>query len=184
MRVAQCGFPLQQINYDKVNKTMYIRKAELKDIDEIMSIFEYARAFMKENGNETQWGDNYPSYELITDTIKLQKCYVCVDNKRIAGTFYFACENDTTYAVINDGTWLNDEPYAVVHRLAVAKGTRGVGSFCLKWALEQAGNVRVDTHINNKPMQGLLKKYDFSYCGHIDLNDSTSRIAFQKCEKC
>lgn len=84
-----------------------------------------------------------------------------MEKECIEGVFYYACEKDSTYSVIEDGAWLNDKPYAVVHRIAIAEGTRGIGSFCLNWALEQAGNVRIDTHIDNKPMQELLKKLGF-----------------------
>lgn len=43
-----------------------------------------------------------------------------------------------------------------------------------------AGNVRIDTHRDNQPMQALLKKCGFAYCGRIFLADGSERIAFQK----
>ncbi|MNE54274.1 hypothetical protein D3C80_1490420 [compost metagenome] len=94
--------------------------------------------------------------------------------------FYFAQEDDATYQVIKDGSWLNNEPYGVIHRIASSEGTKGGATFCLNWAFEQTGNIRIDTHVNNKPMQGLLKKLDFVTCGQIVLPDGSSRIAFQK----
>jgi hypothetical protein len=44
---------------------MFIRKTEIKDLDNVMMIYEDARSFMKENGNPNQWGDSYPERELI-----------------------------------------------------------------------------------------------------------------------
>ena len=44
---------------------MEIRKASAQDLDQIMQIYENAKAFMRENGNKDQWGDDYPSRELI-----------------------------------------------------------------------------------------------------------------------
>ena len=44
---------------------MEIRKASTQDLDQIMQIYENAKAFMRENGNKDQWGDDYPSRELI-----------------------------------------------------------------------------------------------------------------------
>ena len=44
---------------------MEIRKASLQDLDQIMQIYENAKAFMRANGNKEQWGDSYPSRELI-----------------------------------------------------------------------------------------------------------------------
>lgn len=159
---------------------MYIKYATQDEIDVIMSIYDYARKFMKENGNEEQWGNTYPDKELIENDIQQGKLYVCMDEEKIVGVFYFAKENDPTYGVIKDGSWLNNEPYVVVHRIASAEGTKGVATFCLNWTFEQAGNIRIDTHVNNKPMQGLLNKLGFVYCGRIVLADGSPRIAFQK----
>ena len=44
---------------------MEIRKASAQDLDQIMQIYENAKAFMRENGNKDKWGDDYPSRELI-----------------------------------------------------------------------------------------------------------------------
>lgn len=159
---------------------MEIKKAAEKELDRILEIYAYARKFMAENGNATQWKDSYPPVELIKQDIGEGKCHVCVEGDKILGVFYFAGEDDPAYREIRDGHWLNEEPYAVVHRIASAEGTKGVASFCLNWALEQTGNIRIDTHEDNKPMQGLLKKRDFQYCGRITLADGSPRIAFQK----
>lgn len=159
---------------------MNIRKAAIDELDKIMPLYDYARGFMREHGNLSQWTGGYPKRELIEETIRQQKCYVCEDNGRIAAVFYYAKEDDPTYHVIEDGAWLNDEPYAVVHRIVSAEGAKGVGSFCLNWAFEQTGNVRIDTHTDNKPMQGLLRKQGFTYCGRIYVEDGSPRIAFQK----
>lgn len=35
----------------------------------------------------------------------------------------------------------------------------------MNWCMEQCGNHRIDTHANNKPMQGLLNKLGYIYCG-------------------
>lgn len=160
--------------------SMEIRKAEAGDYEEIMRIYAYARKFMAEHGNPGQWGNGHPAGETIKKDIENQKCHVCVGEEgRLLGVFYFAEEEDPTYQEI-DGAWKNEKPYGVVHRIASAPETKGVGSFCLKWALQQCGNLRIDTHDDNVPMQSLLKKLGFSYCGRIRLKDGSPRIAFQK----
>ncbi len=159
---------------------MEIRKATEEVLDEILKIYAHARKFMAQNGNPAQWGDSYPPPERVKQDIAEGKCHVCVENGRILCVFYFAREEDPTYRVIREGSWLNDEPYAVVHRIASAEGTKGAASFCLNWAFEQTGNIRIDTHDDNKPMQGLLKKSGFRYCGRITLADGSPRIAYQK----
>ena len=44
---------------------MEIRKASVQDLGQIMQVYDKARIFMRENGNAEQWGEDYPSAELI-----------------------------------------------------------------------------------------------------------------------
>lgn len=48
---------------------MKIRATELKDLPRVMEIYDYARAFMRTNGNVTQWIGGYPSEALIRQEI-------------------------------------------------------------------------------------------------------------------
>ncbi len=159
---------------------MYIKKAVMGEIDVIMSIYESARKFMRANGNGEQWGDRHPPRELIEKDIRRQKLRVCMDGGEIACVFYYNIEDDPTYRVIENGAWLDDGPCGVVHRIASAEGGKGAAAFCLNWAFEQAGNLRIDTHEDNKPMRGLLEKLGFVYCGTIYVLNRSPRMAFQK----
>ncbi|MDR2775994.1 MAG: GNAT family N-acetyltransferase, partial [Tannerella sp.] len=98
------------------------------------------------------------------------------------GTFCFIPGKDTTYAVIHDGQWLNDEPYGVIHRLAGKKNSRGIADACLQWCFERCNNIRVDTHHDNIVMQNILRKHGFIRCGIIYVGNGTPRIAFQRTE--
>ena len=42
------------------------------------------------------------------------------------------------------------------------------------------GNLKIDTHRDNRIMQHLLDKNGFTYCGIIYLDDGTERLAYQK----
>ena len=99
----------------------------------------------------------------------------------IGGVFYFHREEDPDYQTI-DGSWLNDRPYAVVHRVATAPGTKGVATFCLNWAYEQFPNMKIDTHDDNIPMQHLLVKLGFTCCGHTTLQNGDIRLIYQKAD--
>ncbi len=158
---------------------MEIRKATKNDLDEIMSIYASAREFMAQNGNSTQWGTTYPSLDIIKECIDT-KMYVCVEEGEIACVFYFAVESDPTYSVVYNGNWLNNSPYGVVHRIASKRTVKGAARFCLNWAFNQCGNLKIDTHENNLPMQNLLKSLNFHYCGIIHLLNGDERLAFQK----
>ena len=103
---------------------------------------------------------------------------------RVVGTFVFFVGEDESYKVIEQGDWKDHRvPYGVVHRITSQRGEgapRGVGSFCLQWCFEQCGNVRIDTHRDNLPMQGALAKNGFEHCGIVYVRGGEERIAFQK----
>lgn len=164
---------------------MRIRKSEEQDLKRIMEIYAFARRFMAEHGNPNQWGpNNWPPEELIREDIKNGNSYVCVnDNGDVIGTFYFVQGKDIepTYDRIDDGVWLDDSPYGVVHRIAGDGSEKGIGVFCINWAFEQCGHLRIDTHSDNVVMQNLLRKLGFVHCGTIYVReDNDPRMAFEK----
>ena len=157
---------------------MQIRKSTIGDFDDIMKLYDAGRKFMRQNGNENQWLDGYPPEDMIKNDIKAQKSYICEDEGKAVAVFYFDVERDKTYEKIYDGAWLNDEPYGVVHRIASVK--KGAGTFCLDYCFKKINNIRIDTHKDNIPMQRMLKKNGYVYCGIIYIEDGSERIAFQK----
>ena len=99
------------------------------------------------------------------------------------GTFFFIHGQDIepTYREITDGAWLDDSPYGVVHRIAGDGSEKGIGVFCINWAFEQCGHLRIDTHGDNIVMQNLVKKLGFVHCGTIYVEeDNNPRLAFEK----
>lgn len=161
-----------------------IRKSELNDIPDMLSVFEIARQTMRANGNPQQWL-NYPSEELLEADIRARKSYVLEANGKIAGTFFFALEEDPTYLVIDDGAWLNDAPYGVIHRIASNGTERGVLKAAIDYCAQFSTNLRIDTHRDNTIMQHLLEKYGFQKCGIIYVQDAVSdhspRLAYHRC---
>ena len=160
---------------------MEIRKTTREDLPRIMEIYEIARNFMRSHGNHNQWINGYPQRSLIEEDIRRDGSYVCLDHERIVGTFFFITGDEPTYHCIENGEWLNQAPYGVVHRLASDGSIRGVGRFCIDWSLAQCHNLRIDTHQDNQVMQNLLLSAGFSRCGIIHIQDGSERIAFQKC---
>ena len=160
---------------------MHIRKTKMDDLDQVCQIYKDAQEFMRENGNPGQWGNMHPPRDLIIEDIHAGKSYVCVNESdgEIVAVFYFAIEADPTYAKI-DGSWKNDEPYGVIHRIARAPNARGAGTFCMEWCYTQHNNIRIDTHKDNEAMIRSLNKLDFSFCGIIWIESGDERLAFQK----
>lgn len=159
---------------------MKIKKTDIDDLDKVMEIYDHARTYMKENGNPDQWGNSYPDAQLINQDIQEGKSFVAVDEGQIVGVFYYSIGPDPTYKSIYDGSWIEDGEYGVVHRIASASHKKGVASFCLNWAIEKCGSIRIDTHRDNIIMQKLLTKNGFTECGIIYLQNKEERIAFQK----
>ena len=161
---------------------MEIRKARLEDLDQLMDIFHTARCFMRQNGNTRQWINGYPQRELVVQDIEKGVCYVSVEDNSITGTFTLIEGDDPTYKVIRDGQWINDKPYGTIHRAASSGKKKGLFGEYVKWSFEKCGNLRADTHEDNKIMQHLLEKNGFKYCGIITVKNGTLRRAYQKIE--
>ena len=163
---------------------MEIRRSTEQDFDRMMAIYAHARAFMAAHGNPNQWGPtNWPPEELIHRDISTGNSYVCEHEGRVVGTFYFIQGKDIepTYARIVDGAWADDSPYGVVHRIAADGSVRGVGAYCINWAFDQCGHMRIDTHNDNAVMQRLLEKLGFQRRGTIFVReDNDPRIAYEK----
>lgn len=161
---------------------MEIRKTGMEDLPEVLELYEQARQFMRENGNPSQWGTANPPEERIRQDIAEGKSYLCVEAGELLGVFYFSLEKDPNYDHIYEGAWRNDAPYGVMHRVACPGKRRGVATFCVNWCKERCGgNLRIDTHRDNRPMQGMLEKNGFIRCGIIHLANGDERLAYQWC---
>lgn len=159
---------------------MHIRKATEKDIKAVVAIYENAKEFMHTHGNPTQWAQGYPNEESVAADVRDGIGYVCEEDGKILATFMFKLGDDPTYMKIYDGKWLDDEPYAVMHRVAVAEQGKGVVGFCFAECFKLYPNLKIDTHRNNIPMQRALARAGFEYCGIIHLLNGEERMAYQK----
>jgi len=163
---------------------MEIRNSTLADLPTMLDIYARARRFMAENGNPNQWGQtNWPPEALLRADIASGDSYVCVEDGRVVGTFFFrrGLDVEPTYREITDGAWLSDSAYGVVHRIASDGSIRGVGKFCIDWAFARCGHLRIDTHGDNTVMQNLLNKNGFVHCGTIYVEeDNDPRLAYEK----
>ena len=159
---------------------MKIRKAAPADLDVLMDLYGNARRFMAAHNNPTQWGNSYPSRALLESDIGSGCSYVCEEHEKVIAAFYYRFGTDDSYRRIFDGTWLDESPYGVVHRITSDGTIRGAASFCLDWALSQCCNLRIDTHRDNQVMRHVLEKNQFTRCGTIYLEDGSERIAYQK----
>lgn len=160
---------------------MFIRLATEADVAAAEKIYDEARAYMKESGNPDQWKGEYPNGFDVREGIKNGTSYVCEEDGEVVATFHFEkSADDPTYRKIYDGKWASDGNYGVIHRIAVKHHGRGIVDFCFSECYKLSGSIRIDTHRANIPMQKVLKRCGFDYCGVIYLENGDERIAFQK----
>lgn len=166
---------------------MKLRPTHLNDIDPIMSIINDAQALLA-SLNIDQWQDGYPTVQQIKTDIAKGDSYVVETNGVIIATTVLCTTGESTYDQI-EGEWLTPQntPYGVIHRLAVKAEHRqaGVAQFifdaCEAELLQQGiTTMRIDTHQDNKGMQGLLEKRGYVYCGVIYLDSGAKRLAYEK----
>lgn len=164
------------------------RHATVQDLPQILRNYAHAREVMASNGNPTQWGTAFPHEDVIRQDIEERRTMLLVDERdgreRILAQFALCLGDDPTYRDI-DGAWLDNGEYVTVHRLAASGLADHAARDCLRWALQTYGNVRADTHPNNKAMQHVLESCGFARCGLIRINDRPNdnvRIAYQRYE--
>lgn len=161
-----------------------IRKAEISDLNAIAQIIKDAQALLKERGVD-QWQDGYPDKSVLCSDIANSECYLKIYNGEVAATAVISAAGEVTYNTI-EGSWLDDKPYIVIHRLAVSHKFRNRGfakelfafaeRLCKELDIE---SIRVDTHAHNRAMQTLLKSLGYKPCGEITLLSGSKRIAWQ-----
>lgn len=166
---------------------MTFRKAEPKDIAQIMEIIRQAQNYLKEQKVE-QWQDGYPNEGSIAEDIQNGVTYVYEAEDRLLGTLALIFGTEPTYAVIHDGAWETEGiPYATIHRIAIADDVKGRGiagemlaeaeRICRE---NKVHTLRIDTHEDNKSMQAWIKKNHFFYCGWIIVANGDKRLAYEK----
>ena len=116
---------------------------------------------------------------MILSDIAHRDCFVCEVNGHIVATFVLRAGDDPTYAVIREGAWLNDAPYATIHRIASSGEVKGILHQVLLFALQQYDTLRIDTHRNNTPMRHAIEREGFIYCGIINCWNGDERMAYQ-----
>jgi len=168
---------------------MKLRLTTKQDVPRIMEIINDAKALLKSLEID-QWQNGYPNSEQIENDIKNNESFVVVNNaNEIMATTMFTTRKEPTYKIIENGSWIvsEDEPYGVIHRLAMSKDFRGKGiakfifnELHLKLKEENIKSLKIDTHEENLGMQSLIKKMGYKYCGIIYTGYGAKRLAFEK----
>lgn len=157
---------------------LMIRRANKNDLISIMPIYDVAKKKMRADGNMHQWSDTYPDEETLLADIARGDLYLACEDDEIYGVFMLSFSGEETYKEIQ-GAWLNDEPYAVIHRIASIGKGRNLLKDAIDFAFASTDNIRIDTHEDNNIMRSLLNKLGFNYTGIIHLKSGDERRAYQ-----
>ena len=137
--------------------------------------------------NVDQWQDGYPTQDIILSDILGGVNYIIELNGITAATAVVSFDGEPTYSEIKGKGWLNENSYAVVHRIAVADKCRrkGIAKEILHYTEELCSergikDIRIDTHSDNVAMRSLLKKMGYTHCGRITLASGAFREAYHK----
>ena len=169
-----------------IRKNLRFRKGAMGDMERIMELVADAQNWFMEQEID-QWQDGYPTREIMLSDIVDGENYIVEYNNIIASTFVVSFAGEPTYNEIKGRGWLNDNCYAVVHRIAVAGECRrkGVANEILHFVEELCAergvsDIRIDTHRDNSAMRTLLKKLGYVHCGRITLTSGAFREAYHK----
>ena len=157
--------------------SMEIRLANERDLQEILSLYEQARAFMIQAGNPHQWTDGYPRKELLDEDIREQRLYVVTQGNEILGVLVLMDGPEPDYATLQ-GNWLNEAPYQVIHRMTSKRG--GIAHEVFEWAMTRTDSLRIDTHQDNAPMRHTLEREGFVSVGELTLANGEKRRGYHK----
>ena len=161
---------------------MTIRLATASDLSAVFLLYEKARGFMRENGNPDQWKNTEPTRDKTEEDLALGRLFLCEENGAPIGVFCIFIGEEPAYRPLDEGPWRTGLPYGVIHRIAVSPEAvgRGVAGQCFSFALARCGDLRIDTHRDNRPMRRALAKNGFRYGGPIRLANGEERLAFRK----
>lgn len=160
-----------------------IRLGHLNDLDNIMRVINQAQKRMKE-ASMTQWQNNYPNLEIISQDINDKALFVYVDNGQIVGTMSVYAYDEVYDSIM--GEWLNNNPYKVIHRIALSDSH--INQHLIEEMINfvfshfQIKDIRIDTHPLNKPMIRSLERQGFVNCGivHVKTDSDSLRFAYHK----
>lgn len=163
---------------------MEFRQSVTGDMDRNWEIIREARQYLKDQGID-QWQKEYPNRASIEKDVENGNGYVLAERGRIIGYVCISFDGEEAYEALR-GAWKSNQPYAVVHRLAVDNAHKGKGlASLLFFHMEEQcrargiHSIRIDTDMDNQAMKHLLGKNRYSYCGVITF-DNSDKLAFEK----
>ncbi|UQS83085.1 GNAT family N-acetyltransferase [Bombilactobacillus thymidiniphilus] len=165
----------------------HLRKVQSNELATVTAIIEEAKTVLKGRGVDL-WQEGYPDQAILQDDIDRGIAYFLVKDGKVVGVAALETQGEASYDQIHEGQWRPDskERYAILHRVAIAKGHQGEGlaSIFIQHLISAAvaldfSDIRIDTHLDNLAMQHVITKNGFQECGVIYNNDQKPCVAYQ-----
>lgn len=160
-----------------------LTKAMLGDEALCMEIIADGRQFQQEQGF-VQWTEAYPILPDIAEDIETQRAWLLREGDTVLGYLCLDFDGEPAYDAITGGSWLCDEPYAVLRRLALNARGRGLTRVLFDLAAERSREqgityLRLNIGLQNSRMQHILEKVGFEKRGIIIFQGS-GKFAYEK----
>ena len=144
------------------------RKADTKDLTEIMNLISLCVRNMEEQGIH-QWDEIYPDEKTIISDIEKQELYLLEDEGVLCGIIVLNEYQEPQYKNID---WKYQGKTLVVHRLAIEPSCqrKGYATMLMRFAYmlakeEHYENIRLDAFINNPAAVRLYEKLEYRKAG-------------------
>jgi len=115
-----------------------LRVAALSEVELAMDIINQAKAHLRAQGID-QWQTGYPDRDCLERDVRTGKGYFLEEDGIPLGYLCVDFDGEPAYDHLN-GTWAREEPYVVVHRLALSDAARGRGDGAGPAHAEEVGN--------------------------------------------
>lgn len=162
---------------------MILRKASFDDVSDVMRILTQARQAQRVAGFR-QWDDGYPSPDVVKADISNGIGYI-LDDGGVAAGYVAIARHDEEYDR-HPELWDITMDYAVFHRIAIADDYRGQKLSATLFDLAEAlafrigaKAIRIDTGLENAPMQHILAKRGYRNLGQCTFSWG-ERLAYEK----
>lgn len=162
---------------------MIFRKATVDDISAVAEIMAAASRRLGAAGID-QWQRGYPNRSSVERDVEDGVGVVLCEGDTILVYGAVIFTGEPAYDDLTGGEWLSSVEYACVHRVCVNEIFVGMG-FSKRFmeaaeamAAERVQSIRIDTHPDNKIMQGLIRRMGYTYCGDVVIE--SRRLAFEK----
>ena len=148
-----------------------------------MEIIADGRQFQQEQGF-VQWTEAYPILLDIAEDIETQRAWLLREGDTVLGYLCLDFDGEPAYDAITGGSWLCDEPYAVLRRLALNARGQGLTRVLFDLAAERSREqgityLRLNIGLQNSRMQHILEKVGFEKRGIIIFQGS-GKFAYEK----